>query len=289
MATFIPVPTAFSVVPSFQAVPFVSGFRMINTGSSTFTVGPGACRALCNPNVIQFPSFSASMSGNITVDVSTVGANGCFPNSIASLGLSKNTVYGVYVCANSSGTLASSSTPSVSAVNPVIVVATGNNFLPAGYDLFRRIGFVQIAHATGFLIPMSQSGHNNERVYTLQDPYVALSGGASTTQAIIDLTANDAPIIPSQNIEVILNVEITPNAADGYVCVEPGTLTAATVAPLQIFGSVAGHKNSSYARTTSTPNASTGNANIQYFVDNGSSASTINVIGFVDSIGNSLF
>lgn len=289
MATFIPVPTQFSFVPSYQAVPFVSGLRMTNTGNTTFTVSPGACRALCNPNIIQFPAFSASTSGNITVDVSTVGVNGCYPNSIASLGLSHNTVYGVYLCANSSGTLPSPTTPSVSSVNPVVIVATGNNFLPAGYDLFRRIGVVQIAHSTSFLIPMTQSGHNNERVYTLQDPFVALSAGAATAQTIIDLTANDAPIIPSQNTEVILNVEITPNAANGYVCVEPGLLTAATVAPMQIFGSVAGEKNSSYARTTATPNASTGNANIQYFVDNSSSASTINVVGFVDSLGNSLF
>ena len=289
MATFIPAPTQFSTVPSYQGVPFVSGFRIIVTGNTTFTVSPGACRALTSTNIIQFPSFSAGLPALLTVDVSTVGANGCYPNSIASLGLTHNTTYGVYICSVSSGTVASSSTPSVTTGAPIVVVATGNNFLPAGYDTFRRIGLVQIAHSTGYLIPMTQSGHQSERVYTLQDPFVALSAGASTTPAVIDLTANDAPIVPNQYVDVILNVEITPNAADGYVCVEPGTLTAGTVSPLQIFGSVAAHKNSSYARVTATPNATTGNANIQYFVDNGSSASTINVIGFVDSIGNSLF
>jgi hypothetical protein len=289
MATFIPAPTQFSTVPSFQAPPFVSGFRIIVTGNTTFTVAPGVCRALTSPSLIQFPSFAAGIPATITVDVSTVGANGCYPNSIASLGLSHNTVYGVYICSVSSGTLASSSTPAVTTGAPIVVVATGNNFLPAGYDTFRRIGLVQIAHSTSYLIPMTQSGHMNERVYTLQDPFVALSAGGSTTPAVIDLTANDAPIVPNQYIDVVLNVEITPNAADGYVCVEPGALTAGTVSPTQIFGSVAGHKNSSYVRMTATPNSSTGNANIQYFVDNSSSASTINVCGFVDSIGNALF
>ena len=215
----------------------------------------------------------------VTVDVSTVGANGCYPVSIASLGLTNNTVFPVYVLSNSSGG---------DNENTAVVVATGNNFLPPNYDSFRRIGWAFIAYSTGYLLPYVQSGHQTERLYILQDPVTVLSAGAATTKTTLDLTSTVGLVPPNRNVEVVLNVEITPNAADGYVVLEPSLLTSGSLPPTQIFGSVAGHKNSSMVRMIATPNASTGDANISYFVDNSSSASTINLVGFVDSLSTAL-
>jgi hypothetical protein len=287
MTTFAPVPTATNAtIPDYSSVPFVAGFRLNITGNTTFTLSAGCARAFNSGFVIEYPAYLPAAPAFLTCDISTVGLGGCYPNSIASLGLAANQTFGVYVIAQSSGTTGGSLNP---VVLPQVVVATGNNFLPAGYDAFKRVGYVSVNHSTSYLISMQQSGNGNERTYVFADPIVALSAGASTTPAIIDLTASSGLIPGFKHIDVLLNVEITPAAADGYVCIEPGSLTAASVSPVQIFGSVAAHKNSSYVQMTATPNATTGNANLQYFVDNGSSASTINVVGFVDSFGFEVF
>ena len=291
MATFTPVPS-FSTVPSFQAVPFVSGFRQTVVSTTTFTVMAGFARALCNNNIIQFPSTAANGPGVITVDITTVGANGCFPVSIASLGLTANTLFPVYICSNSSGTGLGTANPiaggTTTNTSSIVIVATGNNFLPAGYDTFHRIGWCPIAHATSHIIPYTQSGHGNEKTYMFQDPITGVSGGAATAQTVIDLTSGDGLIPPNISVNVFLNAAITPNAAGGYVSIEPGNLTAASVAPIQVFGSATGEPNSSCVQVIATPNASTGDANIQYFVNNAGSSATVNVVGFVDSLGNSL-
>ena len=108
------------------------------------------------------------------------------------------------------------------------------------------------------------------------------------TETTIDTVNWRGKPIQIPNVKVLLNVEIAPSAANGYVCVEPGNATAASLAPVEIIGSVAAVKNSSYVEMISTPNATTGNAEIKYFVDNAGSAATINVVGFEDSLGNTL-
>lgn len=285
MATYVPAPT-FQHIPVYSSDAFVNGYRLAITGNTTFTLSPGGARAFGSDLVIQYPGVIPNLPSVITVDISTTGLGGCFPNSIASLGLTHKTMFPVYVIMQSSGTTGGSLNPLVA---PSAIVATGNNFLPqGGWDAYRRVGWVYVDNSTGYAIPMIQSGHGVDRQYVLQDPFVAVSAGAATSQTVVDLTANDGPIPPNRNSAVYLNVEITPAAADGYACVEPGSLTAGSVAPVQIFGSVAGHKNSSYVQMNATQAAVTGNANIKYFVDNGSSASTINVVGFEDSLGNLL-
>ena len=284
MATYLPAPQS-AAVPIFSSNPFVTGFNMAVTGNTTFTLTPGAARAMTSDFVISYPSYSANLPALITVDVSTVGANGCFPVALASLGLGLQTQFPVYIIEKSSGTTDGSLNP---AVNAVCVVATGNNFLPAGYDAFRRIGWVYIDDVTLHILPMTQSGNGNERTYVLQDPLTPVSGGNATAQTVVDLTINDGAVPAIPNVKVLLNVEIAPSAANGYVCVEPGNATAASLAPVEIIGSVAAVKNSSYVEMISTPNATTGNAEIKYFVDNAGSAATINVVGFEDSLGNTL-
>lgn len=288
MATFIPAPSRFSVIPNFNSFPGVSGYNMAITGSTTFTVSPGYARSLCSDFAISFPSFQPNTPSVLSVDISTVGPGGCYPNSIASLGLTHNTIFGVYVLGNSAGTTGGSLVDTANATE--VVVATGNNFLISPeYDSYRRIGLVYVDHSTGYLIPFQQSGNGTSKTYVLQDPVVALTAGAATAATVVDLTANDGAIIPNTNVNVLLDAKIVPNAAGGYVALEPGSLTAASATPVEIYGSVASQPNSSFVQMTATPNASTGNANIQYFVDNAGSAATLNVVGWVDNLGNQLF
>jgi len=286
MATFIPAP-AFSAIPSYESSPFVSGFELAVTGNTTLTVQPGMCRALTSSQVIAYPSFSASVPGVVTVDVSTVGPNGCYPLSLAQMGLGLFTQLPVYACFDSAGTTRNPANPAVSGPGFCIVVATGNNFLPAGYDAFRRIGWAYINDDTLHLIPMIQSGHGDLRTYILQDGVQVVSGSA-TAQTTVDLSSGDLPVPAGSVRKVLLDANISPNAAGGWISVEPGNATAGSVAPAQIFGSVASQPNSSMIEMIATPNASTGDAEVKYFVDNAGSVGVLTVIGFEDSLGNTL-
>lgn len=283
MAVLIPSPN-FSTIPSLQSNPFVTGFNITITGSTTFTVSPGSARALTSGYIIAYPAGTPNMPANIAVDVSTVGAGGCYPHSIASLALANDTLMGVYVVANSSGTTGGSLNPNIAAS---VIVATGDNFLPSNYDSFCRIGFVYIDSGTGNLIWMSQSGNGNERTYILNAGPAAVSAGNATTSTSLDLTSGDGVVPPGAGTLVYLGLTLNGNAAGAYVRLFPtGNLTgngsAGAITPVatQTLG---------VADEMVTGVATNGDASINYLVNNTGTTTTIIVQGFVDSLGASLF
>jgi len=289
MATFIPAPSSsdFSTVPSFESAPFVSGFELAVTGNTTLTVQPGMARALTSSQVIAFPSYSASIPGSVTVDISTVGQNGCSPVSISSLGLTYNTLFPLYVCFDSSGTAVNSSNSSVSGPGFCFVVATGNNFLPEGFDSFRRIGWVPVSQATGYVLKFAQQGNGNEREYLYQDPVTLLTAGNATTPTEVKLSYQTGLVPFGQVGKVNLNVALTGNAAGSYVYLEPYGLTAASRATTVLGTTTAGQILAANVDMVYGLDAA-GDAAITYLVDNGSSAVTIYLAGFTDSLNNSL-
>lgn len=284
MAYLIPAPTAFPVIPDFQSSAFVNGFELAITGDTLFTVQPGMARAMASDFVIAYPSFSANLPAEIEVDIAEVGPNGCFPVSIDSLALADKTMFGVYAIAKSSGTTGGSLNAELATA---IVVATGNNFLPAGYDVFRRIGLVYVDDATGFLIYMAQSGHANERIYRLNEGPLALSGGNATVQTELDLTAGDGIIRPGSGTNAILGLVINGFAGSSYLQLWPtdnldgngtaGLVTPAATETMSAEGSIIVGQNA------------LGNAAIDYLVDNAGTTASIVVAGFVDSLGLNLF
>lgn len=280
MAYFIPAPTAFPVIPDFSSDPFVTGFELAVTGNTTFTVQPGAARALTSDFVIEYPSFIPNLPAIITADIANVGLNGCFPNSIASLALADHTMFPVYIIANSSGTTGGSLNANIA---PAVVVATGNNFLPANYDVFRRIGFMLVDDANGHLIFMEQSGHANERKYILNAGPVALNAGNATAATSVDLTIGDGIIPPGAGHNAILNLAINGNAASAYLRIYPtgnlvGNGAAGLITP--VGGATLGAQGQLNAGINNL-----GNASIDYLVNNAGTTATIIVDGFVDSLG----
>jgi len=284
MSVFIPSPTAFATVPSFSSPNFVSGYHIVPTGNTTMTVSAGCARALTNDFIIQYPSFSASLPSNITVDVSTVGLNGCYPVSIASSGLTYNQLFPVYVVTDTSGTYATGST---TANGPYVVVATGNNFLPAGMNSFCRIGWVWISESTSYILPMQQSGNGNEREYLLNAPITVLSGGTATTATEVDLTSTTGIVPPNRNSKVNFNVQLTGTSTSSYVYLQPENFSASGATGTTILTPVASHALGVMVDMVVGTDSSTGDAAIKYLVDSGS-AVTIQVAGFTDSIGNYL-
>jgi hypothetical protein len=241
MAYFIPVPTNIETTPdvaSTYGVPmaFISGFEMKYVSNTVFTVQPGNANAENNGATIQYPSVLPTLPGIITVDITqlagpgllqgnqvTAGTSGYYPTSIPNLGLSAHTTFAVYVIGDSSGFN-----------NPIVVLATGNNFVPnaapplRSYDSFRRIGFITIDNTTGFILPFIQSGSFTDREYMFANDVQVLSAGTATVPTIIDLSINNGPIVPGPTSQVKFVVGLTPNAAGDDVSFVPTGLTSSS-------------------------------------------------------------
>lgn len=279
--------SGLTAVPDYSSSAFVNGFNLTIASSTTFTLSPGSARALTSDYVIQYPSFEPGVPANITVNVSTVGLNGCWPVSIASLALANDTLFPVYVCANQSGTTGGSLNANAAQVGAFLFTG-GTLSLPGGNNQYRRVGWAYIDHSTGNLLPLVQFGNANERTYLLQNPVTALSAGAETTATAIDLTNNSGVgVVPPAVVSVNLNVSLTGNAAAAYARLQPFNLTASSVTPTQLVTTTASQPLATNMNMVVGLNAS-GNASIKYLVNNSGSALTLLVAGFTESLANSL-
>lgn len=122
-------------------------------------------------------SFDISFSGTIgPVDITASGANGLDAGTEAA-----NTWYAVHVIFDSSGTNSPAGLFSLSATSPT---------LPAGYDAFRRVGWVR-NDSSSDLRAFYQRGDGLDRTYNYdvdRSGLIALSAGTSTIYAAVDLS-----------------------------------------------------------------------------------------------------
>jgi hypothetical protein len=216
----IPVP---SVVPDYSVAASITGYQLVITGNTTFTLSSGAARAYTCAAFITYPTFQVGLPALLEVDISTVGALGCYPISIADANLTDLTSIGVYVISDDSG------------LTPVTaVIATADNFLLPGYNLWRRVGTVFIDDATGFIVKTTQSGQGNDRQYVMQD---RLPGGiyGPTVLFAIPLSIGAGPCNPNFSTEILLQRTLTPNAITdkGYISPTAAGTTASLPYALQ--------------------------------------------------------
>ncbi len=295
MAYVIPAPTNFSTTPdvsSTYGVPmaFISGFEMKYVSNTVFTVSSGNANAENNGSTIQYPSVNPGLPANITVDITQLasagltqgnqilpGTSGVFPVSIASLGLTSFTTFAVYVISDSSGRN-----------SPIVVVATGDNFIPGvasparDYDSMRRIGFITIDDATGFILPFIQSGSFTDREYIYANAIPVLSTGASQTVALVDLSLNDAPIVPGPTSKVKLRSLWLPAAAADTSSLTPTGLTSTTY-PVVLQNAAALGAQENFELIPGIDGA-TGHAGINYINSAAAGALSLWVVGFTDSL-----
>ena len=268
--------------PSYSAAPYVTGFNLKVTGTSTITLGQGAARAFTKNEGINYIAPSVQAPSVITVDASTVGANGCYPVAAALAAPTYDTAFGVYVLGSTSGL----TNPGQQELLPVAVIATGPNFLPAGYDVWRRVGTVIIEAGTSTIKPMTQSGNGNERIYLLNDAYTLVSAGTSTTMAEINLSNSAASygvLNPAFAEKALLSVSYTSATVTNKL-----VLNSASTAP-STAGVVVQSPVISQALIVPVDMAvgfdTSGNAAVWYEVTSGSDAATILLAGFTESLG----
>lgn len=153
--------------PDYSSEPFISGYEIVlgpssvwRQGGTKFSIKPGSARAYnCGFNIVFNPFGISNTAPVLEVDISNLGALGCYPTPYAELDLAPtDNTFGVYILGDTSG------------VNPTTaVVATGNNFLLPGYNVWRRIGAILIDGTYLQLIQYTQTGSSVDREYvTLQ-------------------------------------------------------------------------------------------------------------------------
>ena len=231
---------------------YVQGGALSFVSGTSITIAAGQFRDSTNVNDIVLSSAA-------TIIASANGANGL---DVGTLG--NNTLYAVYVIGDSTGFNATAGLLSASFSAPT---------LPAGYDMFRRIGAVLTSGAAAIL-DFSQSGRTMWYAAAIA---TAVNAGASTTFALVNVSA----MVPSTATSVILESVLTADAG--------ATRTAALKASGS--SSAAGQvvMSSPASTVTSTSlvcpcSTITGTTGVDYLVSNAAAALAVSVFGYVDQL-----
>jgi hypothetical protein len=176
----------------------------------TLTIAAGQFRDSTDTNDIVLPAL-------VTVNGAVNGANGLDTGVLV-----LNTFYAVYVIASS---IFGGSTQSDSYLPPAGLISTNATtpLLPAGYDMFRRIGFVLTDGAVNFL-PFRQTGDSVDRWMWYDTPIAVLGATASA----IFVAQSLATAVPPEATNVVLQATLTPAAAGDFVALRPTGSASAT-------------------------------------------------------------
>jgi hypothetical protein len=200
---------------------YINGLKLAYVSATTMTVTAGRCSNSTNANDISvgLPLNVAATqtgvlpvaagAGAITINTASNGAGGLDTGSMAN-----STFYAVYAIGDSYGLNDGSAIISANLSAPL---------LPAGYDMYFRIGFIKSSGAAAIL-PFRQDGCDLER-WMWYDAAIATSvtAGASATFAPVDASAGLPASTPTM---VNWLCVFTPTAAADKLVLVPGTSTA---------------------------------------------------------------
>lgn len=208
MSYFIPEPKSFSTNPFFASPMFVSGLKQTILDETHFTISSGCARDVLSDFALVFDGLSGENPGFLTVDVSKVGLNACYPWALDKLPYINNTIFPVYIVGNPSGTGVNRS--------PAVIVATGDEFLPENYSAYCRIGFVTVFYdaAEGPLYTLKkfiQSGDGTRRVYQAQTPDLVYSASLTAIPQQVPLSIVNYFVPPKPNVEIMLSAPFSAN------------------------------------------------------------------------------
>lgn len=192
----------------------IDGLDLSFTSAKIITMSAGRARNSTNENDIILSS-TATINGN------NVGANGV---DIAAIVLSS--LYAVYVIGDSTGYMSTAGLLSLSFTAPS---------LPAGYDMFRRVGAV-LTNGSANIISFKQTGDDADRMMWYRDAVATgITSGSSATFAAATL----AGLIPAIQTDVLFLCAFTPTAAADKLALR-ATDSSSTNGQAILSGSVAG-------------------------------------------------
>lgn len=252
---------------------YINGLKLAYVTATTMTVTAGSCSNSTNVNDISVGLALnvaatqtgvlpvAAGTGTVTINTAATGAAGLDTGAMAN-----NTFYGVYAIGDSFGIMPGSALISANLTSPL---------LPAGYDMFFRIGYIKSSGAAAIL-PFRQDGVGLDRWMWYDAPIATgVTAGASATFAPVDASAGLPASTPTM---VNWYCVFTPTAAADKLVLVPGTSTA-TLGYASASGSVAAVANTvQLICPTDTPNTDA----IDYKVTG--SAVAISVAAYLDQL-----
>jgi hypothetical protein len=216
---------------------YINGLKLAWVDGTHMTVSAGSCRNSTNVNDISVGlalNVAATQTGVLPVAAGTGAVTiNTAVNGVAGLdqgAMANDTFYAVFAIGDSFGVNPGSAMLSTSATAPL---------LPAGYDMFFRIGFVKSSGAAA-LLAFRQDGISLDR-WMWYDAAIAtdITAGASATYAAVNATTGLPAATPTM---VNWLCTFTPTAAADKLVLVPGTSTA-TLGYASAGGSVAAVAN----------------------------------------------
>ena len=258
-----------NIVPGGPAIgPVLSLFRggrmkFVNTNSVTL----GSASLVLNLVPDSTASFTIEWPGAspVTADITVSGAGGLDTGVEAA-----DTWYGVYVIADTSG------------VNPVDALLSASFItptLPAGYDIFFRLGAVRNNSASDFLEFLQTNGERNRHHLWVNETLTTtqvLAGGSALAFATVSLAA----FVPPSSRRVKITWEFDGNVAGADFGIRvPGALTTRQQSYFSVFPGTAPAMRQPmqevWLSTTQT---------LEYEVNSGASSLDLFVNGYVDEL-----
>jgi len=138
------------------------------TSVSTVTIGIGACRD-------KTDAYTIRTTAPIVANIAVAGAGGLDTGVEAS-----STFYSIFVIADSTGALPPNSLLSTGGDNPTV--------LPAGYDIYRRVGYVRNNPSSDFreFVTYGQGAERSIQYRDAMSSRQQLTGGAATVVTAVN-------------------------------------------------------------------------------------------------------
>lgn len=265
---------------------YINGLNLsVNATTTLINVAAGQCRDSSDINDITIGSVvvaNLATRGLNGLDVGTVAASTLY--AVYAIGSSTNQPYTLHAgqFVGRGATTSTAQTANYSTVPAGVILSASfvQPVLPAGYDMFRRIGAITTT-AGSIVADFAQTGGGSGRRMWYGAAYAtSITAGTSGTYAAVGLNAasNCVPIVPG--VIAYLNTTLTPSAAGHQVFLQPlGAATASVMTSMS--GDVAAVAHN--AQLSCPIGVVSGVANINYKVTtNGSDSVVIQVAGYED-------
>lgn len=259
-------------IPMVNAgVLYINGLQLSNNATTPLTllnVAAGACRDSTNTNDIV-------ISSNLVLNLAASGVLGLDTGAVAA-----NTMYAVYAIGSSTNQIGNGQPFSAFPGSVVLSTSFVRPYLPAGYDMFRRIGAVVTSGASQFVV-FAQTGTSNSRKMIYGIPRAtSITAGNAVVYTAIGLNAV-APTVPAvAGVTAFFRAALTPTAAGNQVFLYSVAGASTTLSLDAVSGDVAAV---AHTATISCPIAVTaGVANAAYRVSAGGDAVALPVSGYED-------
>lgn len=197
------------VVNAFQTNTYnsyINNLNLIRGTTTTFSIIPGSARDSTN-------ATDMIVNNELTINATVNGANGLDTGAFAA-----NRFYAVFVIGNSS----------TANVAGLISLSPATPTLPAGFNVFRRLGYI-LTNSSTQIIPFIQTGSERvKRMWYLNNFSVLINGTATgaTGVALSAAMPNFYTNMPLFSVytNVTFSVELTPGAAGNAVALRPSGL-----------------------------------------------------------------